>query len=68
MRIGQIAAGVKEYRSRIAFVDVSKGARKKLVISDLDGLLREANKEELIHRSWKRKELRKNEYLLRKGL
>ena len=49
-------------------MDISKGANQRVVISDHDGTLRKPTEEELLHRSWRRKDLKKNDRLLRMKL
>ena len=49
-------------------MDLSKGAKRQVVISEYDGSLRKPTEEEAVHRSWKRDELRKSERLLQKKL
>ena len=52
----------------MAVVDISKGAKQEVLMSDVDGLLRKASEEEKIRRTWNRHQLRDNEYLLKMGL
>ena len=51
----------------MAVVDISKGAKQEVLMSDVDGLLRKASEEEKIRRTWNRHQLRDNEYLLKMG-
>lgn len=57
-----------QHTYKIAFMDISKGANQRVVISDLDGTLRKPTEEELVHRSWRRGDLKKNDRLLRMKL
>lgn len=59
---------MEKHTSKMAVMDISRGANNKLYISDFDGHLREPTEEERIHRSWNRKELRNNKRLLELGL
>ena len=60
--------GLKKHTYKMAVVDISKGAKQEVLVSDADGLLRKASEEERIRRTWNRHELRNNEYLLKAGL
>ena len=57
-----------KHSCKMAIMDISKGAKNKVYISDFDGTLREPTEEEDIHRSWNRKALRNNKRLLKMGL
>ena len=63
-----LAAGLPKYTYKLAIVDISKGAKKTVLISDHDGKLRQATEEEKLHRSWNRHNMRSNEYLMKMGL
>lgn len=63
-----MADGLAQHTYKIAFMDISKGANQRVVISDLDGTLRKPTEEELVHRSWRRGDLKKNDRLLRMKL
>ena len=61
-------AGLPKHTYKMAILDISKGAKGELLISDHDGKLRPATEEEKLHRSWNRHNMRRNEYLLKMGL
>lgn len=52
----------------MAVLDLSRGSKPTVWMSDFNGALREANEEEKIHRSWNRHNLRQKERLLKMDL
>ena len=58
-----LASGLPKHTYKLAIVDISKGAKKTMVISDHNG-----TEEEELHRSWNRHNMRSNEYLMKMGL
>lgn len=63
-----MAKNMNKHSCKMAIMDISKGAKNHVYISDIDGTLREPTKEESIHRSWNRHALRNSKRLLDLGL